>query len=103
MKFLKHIRSKSKLKNGADAQASDPNAPTQAALYGRNHPSPISRLPVKILQEIFASVCPHTRDESYLTSEESMVDDGCMLCDMRDLAQCALVCRRWTDTAQDLL
>ena len=103
MKFLKHIRSKSRLEDGVEAQGYDPYAPTPAAPYGRNHPSPISRLPVKILEEIFASLCPHTRDESYSTSEESMIDDGCMLCDMRDLAQCALVCRQWTETAQDLL
>ncbi|SLM35011.1 f-box domain protein [Lasallia pustulata] len=103
MKFLKHIRSKSKLKNGAEAQSYDSYAPTQAASYSGNHSSPISRLPAKILGEIFASVCPHTRDESYSTSEDSMIDDGCMLCDMRDLAQCALVCRQWTGITQDLL
>lgn len=103
MKFLKHIRSKTRLKNGTESQGYDTYAATHAAPDGGNRSSPISRLPVKILEEIFASVCPHTRDESYSTSEDSMIDDGCMLCDMRDLAQCALVCRQWTEIVQDLL
>ena len=103
MKFLKQIRSRSKLKNGAEAQVYDHFSATQTAPYGRSYSCPISRLPVNVLKEIFASVCPHTRDESYSTSEDSMIEDGCMLCDMRDLAQCASVCRQWTETAQDLL
>lgn len=32
-----------------------------------------------------------------------MSTDGCMLCDMRDLAHCALVCKRWYTPAQSLL
>ncbi|KAL1998756.1 hypothetical protein VTN02DRAFT_5623 [Thermoascus thermophilus] len=61
------------------------------------------RLPPPLLSAIFADVCPHVRDDSYNSSEESMTEDGCMLCDMRDLAHCALVCRRWHREAQALL
>ncbi|KAF4201958.1 hypothetical protein CNMCM8927_000872 [Aspergillus lentulus] len=32
-----------------------------------------------------------------------MTEDGCMLCDMRDLAHCAVVCKRWYLAAQSIL
>lgn len=60
-------------------------------------------LPLRVISNILAHVCPHTQDESYGSSEESMTLDGCMLCDMRDLAHCALACKRWHDLAQNLL
>ena len=60
-------------------------------------------LPRPILARIFAFVCPHAADDSYKTSEESMTVDGCMPCDMRDLAHCAAVCKRWSPEAQRLL
>lgn len=60
-------------------------------------------LPPHLLARILIAVCPHTQDNSYDTSEESMTEDGCMLCDMRDLAHCAQVCRRWTVEARKLL
>ncbi|OOG00131.1 hypothetical protein ASPCADRAFT_504025 [Aspergillus carbonarius ITEM 5010] len=61
------------------------------------------KLPRPLLARIFAYVCPHTVDSSYDTSEESMTEDGCMLCDMRDLAHCAAVCKRWYLEARSLL
>ncbi|KKK17645.1 F-box domain protein [Aspergillus rambellii] len=61
------------------------------------------RLPSQVLSRILAFVCPHAVDGSYDTSEESMTEDGCMLCDMRDLAHCGLVCKRWYPVAQSLL
>ncbi|KAL4995426.1 hypothetical protein BDV10DRAFT_132775 [Aspergillus recurvatus] len=61
------------------------------------------RLPPPVLARIFSFVCPHAVDNSYDTSEESMTEDGCMLCDMRDLAHCALVSRRWYPIARSLL
>ncbi|KAI9368108.1 hypothetical protein BJX61DRAFT_240848 [Aspergillus egyptiacus] len=61
------------------------------------------RLPPPVLARIFAFVCPHAVDSSYDSSEESMTEDGCMLCDMRDLAHCALVCKRWCPVARSLL
>lgn len=60
-------------------------------------------LPLRVITNILAHVCPHTQDESYGSSEESMTLDGCMLCDMRDLAHCALACKRWHGLAQELL
>jgi len=60
------------------------------------------RLPQPVLTRIFVFVCPHAADSSYDSSEESMTDD-CMLCDMRDLAHCALVCKRWFLEARALL
>ncbi|GLA64062.1 hypothetical protein AtubIFM56815_007049 [Aspergillus tubingensis] len=61
------------------------------------------KLPRPLLARIFTYVCPHTIDSSYDTSEESMTEDGCMLCDMRDLAHCAMVCKRWYLEARALL
>ncbi|RDW92861.1 F-box domain protein [Aspergillus mulundensis] len=61
------------------------------------------QLPDPVLARIFSFVCPHAADNSYDTSEESMTEDGCMLCDMRDLAHCALVSRRWYPIARSLL
>ncbi|PYI01136.1 hypothetical protein BO78DRAFT_464866 [Aspergillus sclerotiicarbonarius CBS 121057] len=66
-------------------------------------PDATKRLPRPVLARIFAYVCPHTVDNSYDTSEESMTEDGCMLCDMRDLAHCAVVCKRWYLEARALL
>lgn len=60
------------------------------------------KLPRPVLARIFAAVCPHAIDYSYDTSEESM-SDGCMLCDMRDLAHSAQVCKRWFLEARALL
>ncbi|OAQ77422.1 F-box domain-containingprotein [Purpureocillium lilacinum] len=56
-----------------------------------------------LLQRIFAFVCPHTRDESYDPCEESAGDDGCMLCDLRDLSHCAQVNRTWRASAVTIL
>ncbi|KAI9846348.1 MAG: hypothetical protein M1837_004201 [Sclerophora amabilis] len=100
MKFLKHIRSKSKLKE-SDSQSTDypPPAYSGPSKYSHSlaaHP----QLPNNILETIFAFVCPHTEDESREPPEKSMVADGCMLCDLRDLAQCAPVCRKWYESTQ---
>lgn len=99
MKFLKHIRSKSKVKDKDDSQT--------RILPGQYLPRPgwdlTARLPPTLLQRIFIEVCPLTVDGSYDSSEESLVDYGCALCDVKDLAQCALVSRNWWNVAQDLL
>ncbi|MCJ1352961.1 MAG: hypothetical protein MMC33_002945 [Icmadophila ericetorum] len=107
MKFFDHIRSKSKggtgNSTGGQAQVCR-SAPPQPKPYRRigGHLRDL-RLPKEVLERIFAHVCPHTQDESYTASEESMIEDGCMLCDMRDLAKCALVCSAWAAAAQSLL
>lgn len=63
----------------------------------------LAQLPTPILERIFTYVCPHSRDESYGTCEQSSVEDACMLCDLRDLAHCVAVCRRWKTDAVKLL
>lgn len=60
-------------------------------------------LPDDVVKMILMFVCPHMQDDTYSTSEDSMSDGGCMLCDMRDLAQCALVRRAWGNVAAMLL
>lgn len=106
-KFLRHFRPHPHSKGRSagkvsrhdfhDGQLSDHYAPP---IPGHDF---TQRLPPLVLSKIFAEVCPHALDDSYNSSEESMTEDGCMLCDMRDLAHCALVCRRWHHEAQALL
>lgn len=61
-----------------------------------------ANLPQNIMQRIFEFVCPHTMDESYESSESS-AGNSCMLCDMRDLSYCVLVCKRWRKYAVPVL
>lgn len=63
----------------------------------------IARLPAPLLERVFALVCPHAHDESYETCEQSAVEDTCMLCDLRDLAHCAQVSKRWRKLAANVL
>lgn len=63
----------------------------------------VAQLPPRILQRIFAFVCPHACDESYETCEASASDGGCMLCDLRDLAHCVAVSRQWRQNAVPVL
>jgi hypothetical protein len=63
----------------------------------------LARLPEAAFKNIFAFVCPHSLDDTYATCEQSAVEDGCMLCDLRDLARCVAVCRRWRTEAVKLL
>jgi F-box-like len=100
MKFLKHIRSKSKVKDKDSGQSQQGYGAHFTPRYGRDA---TARLPPAVLQRIFIEVCPLTVDDTYDSSEESLVDYGCALCDLKDLAQCALVSKRWWNAAQDLL
>ncbi|KAF4120503.1 F-box domain protein [Geosmithia morbida] len=63
----------------------------------------VGQLPPKVLQRIFAFVCPHACDETYETCEESASDRSCMLCDLRDLAHCVRVSRQWRRNAIPVL
>ncbi|KAM5342502.1 hypothetical protein ACJ41O_013468 [Fusarium nematophilum] len=73
--------------------------PTRGSAYLLAH------LPPRVLERIFAFVCPHARDESYETCEgsASTSDSVCMLCDLRDLAHCVQVCRAWRASAVKVL
>lgn len=114
MGFFKRLRAKVKgaeRKNGSSRKStfSDPyQQGHQLQHYSYQHSSRPARdftksLPPEVLRNIFALVCPHSLDDSLASSEESVVEDGCMLCDLRNLAHCALVCRRWYSVAQNLL
>lgn len=105
MKFLQHIRSRSRLKNGDEAQIYDYNVPTARppTHINRSGRDLTSKLPLKLLTQLLSKICPHALDDNYLSLEESMRDGGCMLCDMRDLAQCALVSRRFLVATQTIL
>jgi hypothetical protein len=106
MKFLKHFRSKSKLKdkkekNNYDYQDSRHHGSTAPWVpTGMDY---TKRFNDKILTLIFQYVCPHTTDDSYDSSERSMIGDGCMLCDLRDLSNCSLVKKSWYPVASGLL
>lgn len=103
MKFLQHMRSKSRLKNGDEAQVYGYNAHPAYSPKNRSGRDLTARLPLKVLTDILSQICPHAVDDNYLSLEESMRDGGCMLCDMRDLAQCALVSRRFLVATQTIL
>lgn len=64
---------------------------------------PTKRMSSRHLSIVLSCICPHTLDDSYKSSEECLTKDGCMLCDMRDLAHCALVNKKWYMAAQPLL
>ncbi|KAI9696150.1 MAG: hypothetical protein M1820_008291 [Bogoriella megaspora] len=101
MGFLKHFRSKSKLSQ-PPAPAYPPSPPHSAASIS-NSGKPIPALPHKVLETLFSYICPHVDDQTYELSERSMIGDGCPLCDLRDISNCAQVCRDWANVAQRLL
>lgn len=65
-------------------------------------PDQTRRLDDKILRLIFHYVCLHSSDDTLEPSEESGYE-GCMTCDTRDLAHCALTSRQWYSVAAGLL
>lgn len=65
--------------------------------------APWLELPAPILQRVFAFACPHSRDESYETCEQSAIEDACMLCDLRDLAHAGIVCKAWRKVALPMM
>ena len=73
-----------------------------AAAGSYNGPDCTPRLGDHILRRIFEEVCPHTADETF-DGNEASGNDGCMTCDMRDLAHCALAKRQWYGVAAGLL
>lgn len=104
MGLLKHFRSANKLKeNGAEKLNGKSNGDVfyPGAHAGRDY---ISRCPPKVLTKIFEYVCPHALDKTYEACEDTNLDDdGCPLCDMRDLSHCARTRRDWYRPATELL
>lgn len=96
MGLLDRIRARPR--HSAGSATSDVSSPP-SRVSGRDY---TRKLPRPVLARILTLVCPHAVDTSFDTSEESMTD-GCMLCDMRDLAHCAQVCKRWFLEARALL
>ncbi|KAK4895814.1 hypothetical protein LTR27_006297 [Elasticomyces elasticus] len=106
MGLLKHLRSKSRLTSSGPTPTTStfplPNHQQQQQHY--RGPNQIARLPDPVLERLFQHLCPHTLDYSYVPSEQSQLNsDGCPLCDLRDLAHCASVCRRWYTLSQGVL
>lgn len=101
MGLLKHFRSKSRMKDSSPQPTN--YSPYSSPSYARGGRDFTQRLPENVLDNIFSYVCPHTQDHSYETCEDSQIGEGCMLCDLRDLAKCAQVCRKWYSVAQQLL
>ncbi len=102
MKFLDHIRPKprSKSTNKYDytpprqGQRSNISTPRFAA-------NPTAQFPATLLEKLLRYACPH--DDNYNSCEDSTVDGGCMLCNLKDLSQCALVSRQWSGAAENVL
>ncbi|KAA8642903.1 hypothetical protein EYZ11_011296 [Aspergillus tanneri] len=117
MGFFGRLRRRSKSLSRAGRKGKSIDAENAVTFeHNRRHNNPLPPLPVNttgadhtkklpplVLARILTQVCPHAADASYESSEESMTEDGCMLCDMRDLAHCALVCKRWFLEARTLL
>ncbi|PGH09811.1 hypothetical protein GX51_00498 [Blastomyces parvus] len=114
MKLFKHFRSKAKSKSVDHYGYEQHEKYSNNGHYSRQSPQHSGssygpardytrNLPPEVLSRIFSFVCLHVLDDTYNSSEESMTEDGCMLCDMRDLAHCALVCRKWYPPAHHLL
>ncbi|KAL8656425.1 MAG: hypothetical protein Q9210_000284 [Variospora velana] len=97
------MRSKSRLRSGDEAQIYKHNTSMARSPNNQTRRDFTSGLPLKLLTEILSQICPHALDDNYLSLEESMRDGGCMLCDMRDLAQCAVVSRRFLVATQTIL
>jgi hypothetical protein len=95
--FKRFSRKKSKSTNTVQW-----NEAYSASTYSYHGPDQTQRLPDTILRRIFEEVCPHAADETLDGSEDSG-NDGCMSCDMRDLAHCALTRRSWYGAAAGLL
>ena len=111
MRFLSHLTSKSHSKGDDDHRAflegdrSRNGRPSTLAPYApySSKPNPTAGYSQPLLQLLMSYVCPHSQDDTFLPCEESMIDGGCMLCDIRDLSLCALVNKQWSEAAQNVL
>lgn len=106
------FRRKDKDKKKKNSGSSDYDYASYASHHERrvSYPPPthrsaalLARLPPPILQRIFGFVCPNSCDNSYETCERSALDNGCMLCNVRDLSHCVAACREWRRSAVPVL
>ena len=97
------MRSKSRLKSHNSPPVSHLVVNDCSILGPSFSPNPTAEFPQQLVIKLLSFVCPHAQDGSYIPCEESMLDGGCMLCDMRDLAQCASVNNQWGGLAEKLL
>jgi hypothetical protein len=100
MGFFKHLRAKSSNKGHESSHNSPKRSSPLAVRPGRDF---AAKLPNDILTKIMVQVAPHTQDTTYEPSERSTIGEGCMLCDLRDLAKAGQVCRRWYNAAATVL
>jgi hypothetical protein len=100
-RIIRWFKKKNSKKNDVDHDE-DRYQPQQ---YSRTPPTAdfSTKLSDSILQRIFSFVCPHVEDESYESCEQSAVEDTCMLCDLRDLAHCAQVTKKWRSLATNVM
>lgn len=109
MKWFKR-KSKSKSKS-VDVRYAEAHTPRSLVLAERTPPIPrsnvkegvVANLPAPVLRRLFSFICPHAGDETYEACEQSLIEDGCMLCDLRDLSHCAQACKSWRRTAIGVL
>lgn len=101
MKFL-NLRSKPGARTSKDKKRVSPQD-----AHGLKASNPLSSLiPTAqvhgaLLEELLSYRYP--QDDNYRSCEDSMVDDGCVLCNLRDLSQCALVSKQWSEAVQNVL
>lgn len=108
MRFFRRSKDQKKSNSSGAIDVPDEFRPKGARRPPRFPPTPVSayylsQLPPRVLERIFAFVCPHTQDESYESCEGSANEKGCMLCDLRDLSHCAKVNRNWRRSAIKVL
>ena len=114
MKLLKNFRTKSRLNDtGNNIHDVDRNIDTTKRTHAiplntyksrqKARPNPTAQYPAALLEELLSYVCAHVKDDAYTSLEDSMLDGGCMLCDLRDLSCCALVNHQWHEATQNVL
>ncbi|OIW30335.1 hypothetical protein CONLIGDRAFT_644337 [Coniochaeta ligniaria NRRL 30616] len=89
--------------SGAGGAATTQGATAFRPMATHRSAATLLSLPPHVLEKVFGLVCPHATDKSYQTCEESGTEDACMLCDLRDLAHCVAVCKKWRTEAIKLL
>lgn len=96
--FLDHIRSKSRSKNTENTIHESSQSQQTPSQFPSN---PTAHLPLWLLEKLLRYVCPY--DDSFSSCEDTTVADGCMICDLNHLSQCALVSKPWSEAAQNVL